>query len=92
MIEGKAFKVDEDIDFVDILRRMRTDPYWQEFKVRVLEKRVLDSQLAALRPANSQEQMIECERAKGAAIALQGVLSLFDPNIPLPTTENSDED
>jgi hypothetical protein len=71
------------------MRGIKASPHWEGFRQTFLEKRRDAYQLEALKPCNSQEQMLQSERAKGALLAIEGLLTAFSVNLP---AEKDDDD
>ncbi len=77
-------------EFVEAIRALKVRPEWVKFRDTVLEQRIKTATLQALKPANTEEQVRECERSKGALIALQSLLHLFEQD--WQRLENTDDD
>lgn len=73
--------------FVGAVHALRSNAQWAVVR-REIENRIKHAEFLALAPADSQEQWIACERAKGALVALKGLLVPFDARLP----EQEDED
>lgn len=75
----------------DARRFLKTSVHFDTLRKDVIEFRLEQAKAEALVPASSQAALLNCERAKGAIVALQGLLFLFDANVPPPIEESEDE-
>lgn len=69
-------------EFVDAVNSLRANSSWSAFRRIRVEMMIRDYELIALKPANTQNEWMACERAKGAAIALRALLVPFDSTLP----------
>ena len=74
----------------DAIRRLKDTPEWAVVR-KLIEDRAAQCRSTLLKPCSDLPEMVQAEREKAAAIALEGILFLFDTTVPLPM-EHVDED
>lgn len=77
---------DASDEFVNAVRVLRNTPAWHVLR-RKIERDIERLKDELLKPASTQEQLLECERSKGAAIALKALFIPFDSKLPEPKGE-----
>lgn len=75
----------------DAIRLLKKDRAFAVFREKVLEMRVAEAKAEVLKPCKDMADVFQSERVKGAGLALAGLLTLLDTNVPEPRKEQSDD-
>lgn len=81
-----------EVTLNQVVNALRANSMWQEFRSQIIEKRIEVCRLEILKPINTQEGVWMSERLKGTLLGLQGLLVLFDIELPKSGEETSNDE
>lgn len=91
-VDWKGPSGKDEPDIKEIIDGLRASPLWQLFVERIIEFRIDSLMIHVMKPTSNVEEAWGAERAKGAIIALRGLLELFDAELPRNERDKDVED